>query len=412
MANIQSNSRDSALWPVYCAIFAVLALLLALSPVLRALSLEIPYDRICELLVASLIVSTLLAQRFQVPREWAGSATLISVFLLVSALVNWQFSPLFHPTLVLLDSKILLCVIAMWLCGGVRLPDTARRRLSAIVYVGFVAAVAGFGLLNAGSGRRLQLLDESNYMILALIISSVVLIDAWRIKVLSPAWLAVFAVLVSASMLAHSRTGFATVALVGLGMLWAARKRAVVLVLGYLGLFVVMLDLDRVLEALTRGETDISDIDRFVFVRELWLQWSDRTVLEVLFGNTVGAYLSENTYGMHYWVRRQTAAHGIPFGLSPFNFHAFVLRLPLDIGLVPALAMMAALYVQLRRTTSIYVVVVLFVSCLSMSVFYLSTVMPFIVLAQLVRPLPQAVPSPGQSQPETTGGRAMPAPVA
>lgn len=411
MADIQSSSRDRSLWPVYQFTFIVLSLLLALSPMLRALSVDFPYDRACELLVAILIAATLLARGFQVPQEWAGSAIVFVVFLLASALVNWQFSSLFHPTLVLLDTKVLLCVVSLWICGGVRLSEGARRRLSAIVYGGFVVAIVAFGLLNAGSGRRLQLLDESNYMILALIISSVVLIDAWRIRVLSPGWLMVFAVLVGASILAHSRTGFATIALVGVGMLWAARKRTVVVALVYLTVLAVALDLEAALETLTRGETGLRDIDRVVFLRELWLQWSDRSLLEVLFGNSVGVYLSENTYGMHYWVARQSAAHGIPFGLSPFNFHAFFLRLPLDIGLVPAVAMMATLYVQLRRTASIYIVAVLFVSCLSMSVFYLSTVMPFIVLAQLVRPLPQAVPLPGQSRPEAIAGRAAPAPA-
>jgi len=387
LAGIRDSLKGHVPWRIYAVCFGAVSLLLALSPFVRMLSVELPYDRACELLVALMVIWTVLARRLQLPREWAGTAIFFTAFLLVSAAINSQFSSLFHPTLVLLDAKILLCIVAMWILGDIELSDTrTRKMLAGLVYGGFVVGVAAFGLLSIGSGRRLELLDESNYMVLALVISSVVLIDAYRIKVMSFAWLALLAVLLAASLLAQSRTGFIAIGLVAVSMLWAANRRGVVLAVGFLALLAAIVDMNGILAALTRGETDLEKIDRLVFLNEALLQWSNKTVSEILFGNSVGAYLSETSRAMNYWVARQSTEQGIPYGLAPYNFHALALRLPLDIGIVPSAILILSVSYRLYRTTSIYVTFALLISCASMSVFYLSTVMPFIVLAQLVRP--------------------------
>lgn len=380
-----SLKRDG--YRAYFTLFAILSLFLAASPTLRFMGASVPYDRICEGLILLLVGARLLMRRFELPRFWSSSAALIMLYIMLSGLLNSIYSAGYHATLFLIDGKILLSVVALWIFGTTAITEKKDRvRLATLVYVAFTVGVITFGVLNFGSGERLKLLDESNYMMVALLITSVCYLEAREAKVLSTTWIVVFALLTIAAMLAQSRTGFAVVAVVAGCMLWSNKKFWPIVVGIWAIAMVVVLDFEAFAESLTRGQTDIAEIDRFVFLNELIYHWSQMNWWEVLFGNHVGTYLSDRTVGMQYWVARQSSEQNIPFGLAPFNFHAMIFRLPADIGLLPAVVVMFALFRILRMTVSPYIVAVLFISCLSMSVFYLSSLMPFLILAQLLRP--------------------------
>lgn len=365
----------------------ILCILLVLSPVLRSFTGLHEYDRYLDGLALSLlVVRGLELTRVYLPRRYTIGGLLIAGFVLVSGAVNQAFNPYFNSTLLLIDSKLLVFIALALAFSNRPIADENRRKsISKLLMFSFVAAIVVFILVDQGNSRLL-LLDESNYMILALIIVSVSFVDVFGLRVLSVGWMAVMAVLGVAALYAESRTGFALIAMLGLAMLFRARKwKSLLLAAWVLAMLGLALG-EELIAGLLRNQTSLGDIDRFVFLQEVVGYWQRNSWFNILFGNHVGSFISDRPVLMEWWSQKLSAQQGIPYGLAPFHLHSAYLRMFTDFGVIPTLAMLWWIYRVLRRSLSGYVVAAVFISAISMSVFYLSAVIPFIVVAQWLRP--------------------------
>jgi hypothetical protein len=372
---------------IYSVAFLLLAALMALSPVLEKYVDPRSFPRYIDILSAVILLTRLLESR---SRPLSGRDGLLvfatALFFAVSGIFQYASSDLFNYKIYLIDGKILLFLALIWVFENRPLasPRTARRLSSVLWWAGIIGTVLFIVL--PGQFGRLQLLDESNYMMLIFVITGTAYLDAHGAKAGSTRWFFVYGFLVLACLAAESRTGFAMVALLVLATLFAHRRYVYLAAIGVFVLLAMAAAGPVIVETLTRGETSFARLDRFIFLQEYMLWASSQDPVTVLFGNNIGKFLLEVPQLMTYWSARQSEAQDIPFGLAAFNFHAVYLRMFADMGIVPALAFIAIIFRILRRSVSPYVLMALLIAGVSMSVFYLSAIMPFLVFAQLVRP--------------------------
>ncbi|HVZ14741.1 MAG TPA: O-antigen ligase family protein [Bauldia sp.] len=342
------------------------------------------FDRYLDILsLAFLLVRVVDFATHPPPR--AGFVSIVLFFFLFGIVAASNLgAPLFNSTLFLLDGKILLFYACVWSFGNRRL-DAAidGGALSTIMLASYAAAVLVF-FLYRGTSVRLALLDESNYMIVILFLLCI-LHFSYHPPAFNKRTIAVYALVVLCCLLARSRTGF--VLLLGFVFLplVANRRYAYVFACAVLSLLAVIAAGDDLVQLLARGQTDVTHIDRFVFLNELLAQWRGYSPWQLLFGNHVGTYLATQSYYMGYWVARQSAEQHIPYGLAPFNLHSAYLRIAADLGLALAAFFLIAVWRVLHRSIGLAATLVLFVSATSMSVFYLSALLPFVISLQLAR---------------------------
>lgn len=382
----------------YFLCFALVAVLFAFSPLVRAVSGITAYDRVLDGLTLLLLAIRLLEARVK-PLSWrhAPPFALAVGYILGTAAINSQQHPLFEFRLLLFDGKILVLLACLWAFSNrPLLNDRLRRRWSSMMLWAFVVGTALFVIFGE-DGARLRLVEESNYMILAFSVVAVVYLDTHAAKPGGLRWLSVFLFLGIACLLAQSRTGFAIFAVICIGSLGLSRR------FGWLGAILLVAVLvavaagDTVFQTVARGASSIDEIDRVAFLQEYLLWARTQTPLEVLFGSHVGTFLTERPEYMWYLAERQATELDIPFGLAPFNFHSAYLRLVADLGVVPAAALLWLIYSTMRRSMHILVVVAVLMAAVSMSIFYLSSTMPILVLAQLLRPLKMSQKAAGTS---------------
>jgi hypothetical protein len=373
---------------IYGLCVLAVACLLATSPVLRAIGVS-DFDRLLDgttiVLLATRLLEMLASGRISNQRGFLV-ALMVGGYFAAAGALNAVYNPLFQPALLLLDGKILLLVICLWAFGDRPIvSEQLRRRWSAVLLGACILGTALF-VLTAQSGARLKLIEESNYMIVAFSIVAIVYFTSYRSKPGSLSWFAIFGFLAVACIVAQSRTGFAVVA--GLAILHLASRRQFkwLLTLVLISATALLATGDEIVETVTRGSTSVDNIDRIIFLRE-YLAWTQSNPpATVLFGSHVGTYLTERPLYMDFWVTKQSAQHGIPYGLAPFNFHSAYLRILADFGVVPGLALLVAVVALMRRSMNMLVVIVVLIAAVSMSVFYLSSIMPLLVVAQLIRP--------------------------
>lgn len=364
---------------VYIAVILVVYLLLVLSPVMRRFLHIYEFDRFLDGLMIIAIMTRLTdIGRLGLPRRGLALAISLSAYFAVSATWNGFNDPLFQEKLVLLDGKLLLFVWVIYLFQNVILiNERDRKNLSLGAIISFFLAFALFVIFP--SKERLTLLNESNYMILAMLMSAIVFFKVHGVATMSRLWLVVMFGVIGASVYAQSRTGFSMIFMFLAISVVAKLKFRVIPIVGLLLPAVVVFTNDDILAFLTRNESDLSSIDRFIFVTELVRYWASIDPVAVLFGNSVGTYLNTQPIHMGWWAAKLSADQGIPYGLAAFQFHAAYLRMPALLGVVPAIIVIAALFSLLLRRLPGQVVLAIAIGGVSMSVFNLSSVLPFVL---------------------------------
>ncbi len=318
---------------------------------------------------------------FPLPKHGFVFTIIAVIYYFISSLYNY-FSLDFVFRIFMLDAKIIMFIVSVYLFQNINIGINNSIFVSKLTFYSFV--LASFVFILFPSQERLSLLHESNYMILAMLITSISYIRTNDIAPLSKAWCIVFLIMIIVSIYAESRTGFAMIAVFALISAYDRFKIGIIpLVLAIIPISIVVINED-VLLFLMRGQLDISRIDRALFLRELLSYWGDADVLTVLFGNTVGTYLPRPPIYMHWWVEKMSSDQQIPYGLAAFQFHSAYLRLPMLVGLIPALVTFYCIFKILLRSIPWQSVLVIAIAGFSMAVFNLSSVLPFIIASQLI----------------------------
>lgn len=394
---------------VYGFCVMALTLLLATSPVLRLAGL-VEFDRLLDAITLVLLLTRALEMKATPGlSDRRGLLLLLAsvAYFIAAGMFNWLYSPLFQLKLLLLDGKVMLLLACLWaFADRPLLSERLARRWSTMLLGACVVGTALFAIVGQ-DGARLKLVDESNYMIVGFSIIAIMYMDAHRTKPGSIIWFATFGFLAWACLIAQSRTGFAVVAALAIFLLMTRRRFGWLLTLALATIAAMLASGEEVVETVTRGRTSLETIDRFIFLQE-YLAWAEaNSPFTVLFGNHVGTYLTERPLYMNFWVENQSADQEIPYGLAPFNFHSAYLRVLADFGIVPAVAMLLAIYRFMKRSMNGLVVLIVFIGGISMSVFYLSSIMPIMVAAQLIRPA--RVPTQGEGESAPRAGDTRPA---
>lgn len=371
---------------IYLKLIQTLCLMLIVSPITNAYT-SIEYDRYLDVLsILFLAVRAVELRRRSFSRSHFLGFVFVSFVFIGGAVVNYIYGPLFNGKLALIDLKIYMFIIIAYLFVNRRIGDgELRKKISSVLLASFVVSIIIFIVLNGGRAR-LKLLDESNYMMLDLFIVTIIVIDTYKLTALSRAWTLAIGILAVAAIYAQSRTGFTMIAVLVPLMLLREGRYWVLFAFIIVGILLAGAAGDQLVELLTRNQTQADKIDRVIFLQEVSAYWDRSSWREVLIGNHVGRYISESALYMGWWSERMSTQQNIPFGLAPFNLHSMYLRILTDVGVLPAIGVLYFIYSIMKRSVNIYICVALFMSAISMSVFYLSAVIPFIVIAQLLRP--------------------------
>jgi hypothetical protein len=378
--------------------------LLAVSPLVRSYVYSGNFDRVADALVLTLMSVRLLELT---RRSWKITAFdwLLFGFLFffaASSLYNYLAGN-FYTSLFLLEAKLPLFSIALSIFYGKTIPEQLARRLSTFMVACFVFGLLAF--LIASANHRLFLLNESNYMVVAAFLAIVGFMSARRIVPFSVSWFLCSAFLVAVIQASQSRTAVAI--FLAYVVFLMVRKLSIprASLISILAVLLYALVDRHLLDVLFRGlaSAPLLEIDRFVFLREYLSYLNREGWQEMLLASNVGSYMSHNVYYMGWWVARQSAQHGIEFGLAPFNFHSGYLRLLSAYGLIPTLILLFYV-IALLRSRGWVLVLIVSLSLVSMSTLHLSSVVPFLILAMILMPsragerrfaLPRRQPQPG-----------------
>jgi hypothetical protein len=397
----------------YQALIIALAALLLASPVLRALSGVDNFDRPLDALsVAFLLARIAESGSYPLPRTDRLLLGLLLLGFAVAAAANAATSPLFQFRLLLIDGKVVLFAVILWSFQNRPIaPRIARRSAKILFYAALLSIVAFLAL--SGFSQRLKLLDESNYMVVAIILIGATYFSDGTIR----RDVAFFVLLVLVCVIARSRTGFALLAFLffvprelNARALLAPRRLALNLALLTGAAVALYVTGGALIDFVARGQTDIESVDRFIFFKEFVYQWQ-QSRFGFWIANNIGTYLSQPPQYMQYWVAKLNSQQGIPFGLAPFDFHSMYLRLAANVGILPMLAAVLFLARVTARSIGARLTGVLLIAGISMSTFYLSAIVPFIIVAGLLRTRDVRTSSLRAARQRTTIGRRVLAPT-
>lgn len=375
---------DNADLPIVMCLLSV-GVLNAISPILRAVSRGFSFDRACDALSVLIVGWAILEFIFR-RRNWKLKlpvATLIfAIYFSISVVIAISHDD-FNWFLVFIEAKIFI-----FLLGGVFLTYRGIGRQSLNLVVNFLYGSFMFGalaFLAVGRGR-LTLLNESNYVVAALAILSLVLLRVRDVRIFSLIWWAVYGAYILVCIVAQSRTGFLMGAVYFAAAAIVSRRLVAMSAVVCLSVVIGTLFIDRILLTVSRGAIGGGvSIDRLVFLNEYLVYASARSWFALLFEFNVGKPLDTPVAFMHWWVAKESLAKGLPYAVSPFNFHSAILRFLSAYGFIPTLSLML-LCAAFMRSAGWFITVAVMISAASMSIFYLSSVVPFLFLAILAGP--------------------------
>jgi hypothetical protein len=369
---------------IYYLIFVLIGALVVASPITARVGLT-NYDRVADTLMFLILAVRLIeigrtGLKILPSDGWfLGPFIVYFTFVCIAEYVLGNFYlPLFA-----LEGKILLFLLTIRLFHDRPLRYLNNRAsLSVFVLACFMVASAIFVVM--APGQRLHLLNESNYTILSLLFVALCVIHNKQLDSRQTGWWFLMAALVAMTVVSRSRTGFAMLILYFVYSFTNKRTAALALPVGVAMVVVYIAFGDYLMDIVTRGalRTGVDRIDRLIFLQEYMSSVADKPWYNFFVSWNITDYISDRAYYMGWWVAKQSAQHGIPFGLAPFNFHAAYLRLLSAYGAVITIAFLFYVY-HMLRPVGFPVVALIFLAAISMSVFYLSTVNPFVLLALL-----------------------------
>lgn len=378
---MQSNSIYDK---IYCAIFVLIGTLVVVSPITAHFGYS-NYDRVID----TLMILTLIIRLTEISQTrfsfLASDAWFLGPFLFyfILASASEYYYGNFHLPLFVLEAKILVFLFLTRLFYQRPLISRVRRKkLSLFMFSCFLIGATIY--LVAPSGARLHLLNESNYTILSLLFVALCVVHNFKLDSTQTKWWLLTLVLVGLTVVSRSRTGFAMLILYFIFNFASTRTLPLAIPVSLVAALAYITFGDYLIDTITRGafNSGADHIDRFVFLKEYVFSLQDKPWYTFLISWNIADYYNEQVYYMSWWVAKQSAQHDIPFGLAPYNFHSAYLRLLSAYGVFITIALLGYVY-QILRTTNMFVVALIFLAAVSMSVFYLSSVNPFVLLTLL-----------------------------
>jgi hypothetical protein len=395
----RASARRRLFTKVYLAAFYFIAGLLAASPAITRFSSLTNMDRILDAMMIAVIAIRFieivtLKERIK-KSSLVGISIIVGYFAVSSSLLIYLGS--FSRILFFLEGKILLLLVALLIFENRRLPFKATQKLLTYFFYAFVVALATWIAL--GTGNRFAALNESNYTILGLSLVIFLIIRTKKCPPFSLTWNVMALAALPMLAFSQSRTGVGLL-LVALGSAIFNTKftpiRTYIYFAGAALSIIALMELLPIIAPRLANLTNVATVDRFVFLREFLTYLEHASVWSIIFGGNVANVISHELGSMQWWSLRQIFKFGHEFGIAPFHFHSGIIRILGAHGIVFGGLIAYFVYRILGRENRM-VFVLLALASISMSAFYLSSVIPFILLA-LLTPRRESIPiEPGES---------------
>jgi hypothetical protein len=371
---------------MYTAFFIIIAGTIISSPIVQRVFDFNSFDRLLEVILVA--VACLRGVELLLKRGGLDSV-LIALFAIILlyfaiALSLRVLSGDLSLILFLIEGKILLFLSLLILFSGYRF-DRGGGRIVIILYCSFIVAGVLWKLLDFDF--RIYILNESNYTILSIALLAFIIISYYDLRPFSIGWSLLFFTALPVVIMAESRTGF-VVMLVALGSsFWQAggsrTKRlgysVVALALVVIAFLMSPLVIPRMTQLLV-----LENVDRVIFFQEFLRVTSENGMAQLIFGGNVGNLVTYDLNRMEYWSLIQIEKFEHDYGVAPFHFHSAFLRMFSAHGLFITGIILLFVYRALGSLNWIAFIMLLLAS-LSMSTFYLSSVIPFMLLTVMIQ---------------------------